>query len=892
MKKYICILFSILTLAGCTLLTDEVKESNKPIEDAIRDHEERIEELESQCAKINENLRSISAILKSLQANDYLKSVEAIEEDGEIIGYSLIFEKSGVVTIFHGEDMYNPQIGISKDEDGLHYWTLDGDWLLDKNGNKIRAEGIDAVTPQLRIVDDVWEVSYDGGKTWTKLGNAVGEDGKSFFSSVTVTESSIELVLIDGTSLSIPFKNKIEIKLMMSEENAGISGGKDIYVGYELSGELDGAVVTASSDGHYIVRVESSSIESGNLVITCPDTYADGFVNLCVNDVYGYSYVKVIRFYESKMIFSEGLEYAVSSEGGTIEIPYSVNFNYTLKVHDGSSSWMTILSSTKGDMRDESISLMVKKNNSFSARQGKVLVYAENNKHTPYTEITVNQASSYFSVDKLNHAFPEAGGTKVANVVSTVGLKVQKETDATWLNVNTVETEKNHYEVRMTVGPNYGDNERNDRVYLYSADGRNHMATINIMQLNQDAYDPDDMVFTVRVNYVTDFTAYLPLYDYMECIVDWGDGSVDYYNSNSEWVDKVYHKYDVNEPQNYIVSISGYVTALRSDHLNYHSVVEVNQWGNVGLNSMSWAFGNNRVLKRIPEDTQGAFRNVNSFSCAFYSCQSMEEIPSGLFSSCENLHSLNSAFWECHSLASIPENLLEGCDQLNSVASMFSRCSSITSIPENLFKDCVSLRQANSMFSECTSLSSIPSRLLADCTNLEEAVDMFRQCSALTSVPDGLFSGCTDLIDVGSLFYNCPLITSIPGDLLEYCSSLESAYTMFGDCYSLTEVPGELFSYSPELNNIESIFNSCQKLESVPVEIFDNNRMLRYLGWAFSGCWNLKGESPYTVIDGRKVHLYERCDYPDYFLEPEGYDGAFSGTQLSDLDNMPERWRW
>ena len=69
--------------------------------------------------------------------------------------------------------------------DGVYYWTIDGEWLLDSDGNKIPTtgkdgadgqngengqDGADGITPQLKIEEDYWYISYDNGMTWNQLG--------------------------------------------------------------------------------------------------------------------------------------------------------------------------------------------------------------------------------------------------------------------------------------------------------------------------------------------------------------------------------------------------------------------------------------------------------------------------------------------------------------------------------------------------------------------------------------------------------------------------------------------------------------------------------------------------------------------------------------------------
>ena len=80
------------------------------------------------------------------------------------------------------------------------------------DGKKVRAsatDGKDAVTPQFKIEDGFWHVSYDGGTSWSKLGKATGDDGKAgegFFKGVTVENGYMILVMNDSeqTTLRIP----------------------------------------------------------------------------------------------------------------------------------------------------------------------------------------------------------------------------------------------------------------------------------------------------------------------------------------------------------------------------------------------------------------------------------------------------------------------------------------------------------------------------------------------------------------------------------------------------------------------------------------------------------------------------------------------------------------
>ena len=181
MKKIITIALTILSLVSCTNL-DEIREQ-------LRDHEERIQRLETLCNRLNSNVEAIQTILTALEQNDYVTDIVKVMEDGVEVGYSITFAKGGSVTIYHGTngaDGAAPQIGIKKAQDGEYYWTADGEWMTDENGEKIPAVVADDpdgeyITPLFRVADGKWYVSVDNGKTWMEIED-VRDQEKSIFS--------------------------------------------------------------------------------------------------------------------------------------------------------------------------------------------------------------------------------------------------------------------------------------------------------------------------------------------------------------------------------------------------------------------------------------------------------------------------------------------------------------------------------------------------------------------------------------------------------------------------------------------------------------------------------------------------------------------------------------
>ena len=213
--------------------------------DSIEDLDSRVTKLEELCKEMNTNISALQTIVSVIQDNDFITGIVPIEKGGEVIGYTIMFGKHDPITIYNGEDGKDSQIGsgstpiigVAKDTDGVYYWTLNGEWLLDDEGNKLPVsgkngndgengeegkdgkpgvDGKDGVTPQLKIENGYWYVSYDNGTTWVELGKAVGEDGEkgdkgdkgdSMFTSVTYDENNVYFTLTDGSVLIVPRGN-------------------------------------------------------------------------------------------------------------------------------------------------------------------------------------------------------------------------------------------------------------------------------------------------------------------------------------------------------------------------------------------------------------------------------------------------------------------------------------------------------------------------------------------------------------------------------------------------------------------------------------------------------------------------------------------------------------
>ncbi len=231
MKKiYLFWVVAVLSFTSC----------HNDIWNSINDLDSRVKALEELCREMNTNISSLQALIEVIQSGDYITNIVPITKGGEVIGYTIMFKNHEPITIYNGEDgvtANTPIIGAAQDTDGVYYWTVNGEWLLDDNGNKIRVTGRDGqngqdgndgqpgsegqtgpqgITPTLKIENGMWYVSYDNGSTWTMLGQATGDpgqpgqngqDGESIFTNITYDANSVTFTLSDGTTITIPRSN-------------------------------------------------------------------------------------------------------------------------------------------------------------------------------------------------------------------------------------------------------------------------------------------------------------------------------------------------------------------------------------------------------------------------------------------------------------------------------------------------------------------------------------------------------------------------------------------------------------------------------------------------------------------------------------------------------------
>lgn len=398
------------------------------IKESIEDLEGRVTDLETLCTEMNSNITALTTLVQAMQKGDYVVSVSPLIEDGVEVGYRIIFKESGVVDLYHGkdgadgadgadgtdgengkdgangadgEDGHTPVLGTKQDTDGAYYWTIDGEWVLDGEGNKIPLVTVGA-TPQLKIEDETWFVSYDDGKTWEELGAAVSVGIKD------IKEENGELVITmaDGTVIAVPLGSPM--KVVLGEfDAAALQYGADLEIPYTIEGVEGDVVVFLLKEGAaFEAELVEESALAGKVVVKqlAADTQeAKGKVGIFASAEDGTTVSQAVRLVSGVFYAVEGNQesYAVEAAGGNVEFTVATNTVFEVKT---GAEWITYVET--------------------KAVEEKTLTFAVAANEGDERQTTVELASGDIV---LSFAVVQAGGYVAAPEESLVGAyKIQK----------------------------------------------------------------------------------------------------------------------------------------------------------------------------------------------------------------------------------------------------------------------------------------------------------------------------------------------------------------------------------------------------------------------------------------------------------------------------------
>ena len=469
MKSRLWLALLMLCL-GATSCYDDSK-----LWDELQDHEARIESLETLCSQMNTNITALQTIVTALQSNDHVTAIAPIQEGDTVIGYTITFSKAGSVTIYHGqdgkdgadgtdgqngEDGRTPAIGVKKATDGLYYWTVDGEWLLDKDGNKVKAvgedgqdgsseSGRDGVTPKLKIESEYWWVSYDNGDTWTRLGKATAEKGTGacIFKDCRQSENHITLILEDGTEITLNKNNGFGIKFIGLDQIKTIPGTR-VEIPYILTGAEGESVIAVICQGYWAAEVIPTDNTSGKIVVVIPayliddEAGVDFGTDTITVTAYNSGRAAAANIKFDLFLIADSTESGViSARAHSISLYIQRSTDYIISIPDDAKSWISVRQPETKAIIEENITLDIADNHTPYEREATIRFLNNDGKEIGEPFHIVQEVGHVLSSQILKDAFAYShidtdyngliSHEEASNATTLEGIRIQG-TDEAW----------------------------------------------------------------------------------------------------------------------------------------------------------------------------------------------------------------------------------------------------------------------------------------------------------------------------------------------------------------------------------------------------------------------------------------------------------------------------
>ena len=811
MKKLLSLVFCGLLLFGCSDKYDD-----SALRNDLNDLENRVTKLEELCKQMNTNISSLQKIVEALQDNLSISKVEQISD-----GYIIHFSDGSTATIKNGKNSEDaPIIGVKKDTDGIYYWTLDGEWLTDEKGNKVKAQGTDGkdgvdgedgndgvdgedgvdgtngkdgkdgITPQLKIENGRWMLSMDNGKTWTDIGQATGADGKDgedgedgtdgedgvdgkdgtngIFKSVREDDDNVYFTLEDDSVITIPKSDNSKFAIAFDTTDIAIlNGGESKTISYTITDATENTVVKAIAQDGWKVKVNATSTDKGTITITAPNPIVESEILVFANDGSYRTVMVSLNCMQGQINIADNSIDATPA-GGTQEIKLTTNLDYTVEIPDNAKSWLSLAPETRA-MREDTIVF----------------------------EVTANEGIQRYATVALKD---EQGNILQTIIFRQLGMctEIHVETKGELENELADYDYANIESLKIT-------GVLNDVDFLFIYRMMPNLKNLDIAEVNITALPTQAFYNSKNVEHLI-----LP-----NTLITIGEEM--FYQSDLR---------SVVIPTN--VTTVGYSAFKRCSSLTTVTFEKESQLKTIGGDYYYGAFSDCTALTSI-------------------------EIPASV----ETIG--NTAFSDCSSLATVT---FEKGSRLKTIGNnAYYRCTSLTSIEIPASVETIEKKA----FMHCSSLATVT----------------FEKGSQLKTIAgdsyDGAFSDCTALTSIeipasvetieATAFYFCSKLTTITfekGSLLKtigggyYSSYYHGA---FSDCSSLTsiEIPASV-------ETIEATaFSDCSKLATVTFEkgsqlkIIGGGYSSSYYYGAFLGCSSLTSIEIPASVETIEATAFKRC---------------------------------
>lgn len=898
MKRIFLLLSSLLLLDGCSYDDSDLQNRIDDLDEKLEALEARVDDLNSELTSLQELIAGKRFISDVTDNGDGSHTLTLVTATGEI----------STILITDGEDGYSPQIGIKQDSDGKYYWTLDGEYILGNDNEKLPVAGEDGTTPEFKIEQGYWYVSYDNGTSWKECGKAAADAEPSLFKSVAMSEDGklVYITLYDDTVLT--FELYAQFGIAFETTTGTLQVGGRISIPFTLTGADEHTQVEAIANNGWKAEVLlDTELLSGTVEVTAPADSSTGKVIVLANDGGDRTLMRTLTFIAGVLNVSTSSVEAAAG-GGTVTVDVETDMDYEVVIPEEAGQWLSV-AETRGELRKETLTFRVGANTTAAPRQARVelqsngavietILIFQGGDYGAETMVLQVEAKNYtgtnakysnmvylplFGAVNVTVNWGDGSSEQVEKSISTAANMVSHAYEAEGTYFVTVKGTAAQISGRLTpkaVQPaitqliQWGDLKPTSLQSAFS--GNTSLTGVPL---------PGDGVFAAVTTVEDMFTDCSALTSVPEMLLAQATELTDI-TSMFEGCSSL-----ENIPENFFEKNTKVTDAasLFMECARFTSVPEGIFASMPLLKDISSMFKGCTALTSVPAGLFGNQPAITTLASLFNGCTALTSVPARLFDKQTEVTTVSSCFFGCSALKELPEGLFANQTKATNISSLFKGCSSLASVPAGFLDSFTAATNMSNLFSGCSSLGNLPSDLFGKLTAVTQAGYLYEGCTSMTEFPS--LKNCTALKTVNALWKDCSTLASAPDDY--FPESVKSGTTvayMFQNCTALQHVPAGLFRNFESVTIITQMFENCTSLQSIPVELFDNMRKITTATSAFNGCSAFTGESPYTMVNEEKVHLYERST-ANGFSAITKYTDCFEGcSQMADIAEIPQAW--
>lgn len=262
LKTIIAVALSTAIFVSCT--------DTSYIDNELEDLKNQVAQLQQQCTTLNTSLEALDQTLSALKNRDFVTSVNPVQgSDGKVTGYVITFVNQPTITIWLPEEkqetappteVHAPVISVRMGQDGQYYWTCDGEFITDASGNRIPT-GSDGATPKLKVEDQKWYVSYDGGSSWEYLADVPSQEINGYvFSSVDTSDATkVVITLTDGQKITLPTAYESLISVAVDSPDVAHNPGDVITLSYTALKNVSVVVDDSDVEASEVIEADAKN---------------------------------------------------------------------------------------------------------------------------------------------------------------------------------------------------------------------------------------------------------------------------------------------------------------------------------------------------------------------------------------------------------------------------------------------------------------------------------------------------------------------------------------------------------------------------------------------------------------------------------------------------------